>query len=692
MFPDSAKVNLPKGETEMNNAPQQVIENVKPDLRSKISIQNILIFGISILILPTILVYSIANNIQIGNATEKSLQSTLPAAVEIASQAISSEIDKYTVAVQEVALESEVYNTEQSVEERSAYLDSKAELYGMYAAYSYDASGICLETGKSRASDSYFNRGLKGETVVGELVSDERVGQLAFSVYAPVWENGVRGSRVIGVVEGLVPQTVLNSLTDGINMSEHTLVSLIDKDGTVIAAGDAQAAVGAQNYIELAKAQPKYQTVAEIIKHAIAGETGCSQYKLDGEKKVISYAPVDGTDGWSVFLSAPEREFAVSSGKTMLTTIILALVFIGYACFGLAITIPRFVKPIVAIVADVEELAKGNFSYEGRKNGSVYKDVHKLNTAVNTLRKSTCSVIGDISYVLGEMATGDFTVTPKIPEMYVGDYGKILEAEKTIRSSLAQTISGIMEISEQVSGGSEQVSNGAQALAQGATEQASSVEELSATIGEVARQIEESAQNAEKANAITVETESIMRGGVEAMEQASAAMNEISETSRNISKVIKAIDDIAFQTNILALNAAVEAARAGSAGKGFAVVADEVRNLSQKSAEAAKNTTMLIESSMQAVEKGGKLVNKASEDFETVAAKSSEVTSIVGEITEQFQQQSVAAKQIALGIEQVASVVQINSATSEESAAASEELSSQANVLKNLVAQFKLED
>ena len=669
----------------MNNAPQKVIENVKPDLRSKISIQNILIFAISILILPTILVYSMANNIQIGNATEKSLQSTLPAAVEIASQAISSEIDKYTVAVQEVALESEVYNTEQSVEERSAYLDSKAELYGMYAAYSYDASGICLESGKSRASDSYFNRSLQGETVVGELVSDERVGQLAFSVYAPIWENGVRGSRVIGVVEGLVPQTVLNSLTDGINMSEHTLVSLIDKDGTVIAAGDAQAAVGAQNYIELAKAQPKYQTVAEIIKHAIAGETGCSQYKLDGEKKVIAYAPVDGTDGWSVFLSAPEREFAVSSGKTMLTTIILALVFIGYACFGLTITIPRFVKPIVAIVADVEELAKGNFSYEGRKIGSAYKDVHKLNTAVNTLRKSTCSVIGDISYVLGEMARGDFTVAPKVPEMYVGDYGKILEAEKTIRSSLAQTISGIMEISEQVS-------NGAQALAQGATEQASSVEELSATIGEVARQIEESAQNAEKANAITVETESIMRGSVEAMEQASAAMNEISETSRNISKVIKAIDDIAFQTNILALNAAVEAARAGSAGKGFAVVADEVRNLSQKSAEAAKNTTMLIESAMQAVEKGGKLVNKASEDFETVAAKSSEVTSIVGEITEQFQQQSAAAKQIALGIEQVASVVQINSATSEESAAASEELSSQANVLKDLVAQFKLED
>lgn len=168
-----------------------------------------------------------------------------------------------------------------------------------------------------------------------------------------------------------------------------------------------------------------------------------------------------------------------------------------------------------------------------------------------------------------------------------------------------------------------------------------------------------------------------MEGSVEAMNQVSSAMEEISETSRNISKVIKAIDDIAFQTNILALNAAVEAARAGNAGKGFAVVADEVRNLSQKSAEAARTLPRLSESSIVAVEKGGKLVGKANEDFIQVAEKSGAVNTIVGRLAVQFQQQALAANQISLGIEQVASVVQMNSATSEESAAASEELSKQ---------------
>jgi methyl-accepting chemotaxis protein len=183
-----------------------------------------------------------------------------------------------------------------------------------------------------------------------------------------------------------------------------------------------------------------------------------------------------------------------------------------------------------------------------------------------------------------------------------------------------------------------------------------------------------------------------MQTSVSDMKLASQAMNEISSTSKNIGKVIKTIDDIAFQTNILALNAAVEAARAGAAGKGFAVVADEVRNLSQKSAEAAKNTTALIESSIEAVEKGAQIMNRTSTGFSEVALKTADVVTLVDAISVQAQEQTSAISQISTGIEQVSSVVQMNSATSEESAAASEELSSQSVVLKSLVEKFTLSD
>ncbi len=311
-----------------------------------------------------------------------------------------------------------------------------------------------------------------------------------------------------------------------------------------------------------------------------------------------------------------------------------------------------------------------------------------LKQSVDSTLSNTGAIISDLDYLLGSFAQGNFDVHSLAREHYVGDYQNILASVRKLKHDLSEAFHRITEVSDQVSAGASQVSLGAQTLAQGATEQASSIQELSASVSDISERVKANAEDAGRAKALTMETEAVMQGSVGDMQLAREAMDEISSTSKNIGKVIKTIDDIAFQTNILALNAAVEAARAGAAGKGFAVVADEVRNLSQKSAEAAKSTAALIESAIEAVEKGAQLVTRTSEDFVSVAAKSADVAGIVDSISVQAQEQAGAITQISIGIDQVSSVVQMNSATSEESAAASEELSSQAESLRGLVGRF----
>jgi len=300
-------------------------------------------------------------------------------------------------------------------------------------------------------------------------------------------------------------------------------------------------------------------------------------------------------------------------------------------------------------------------------------------------------VVEDINYYMEAMAGGDLTVQTRAEDSYVGDLNPILLATRKLEADLNSTLENIATASDQVNSGAEQVSSGAQALAQGATEQAASVEELAATINSISEQVKSTAEHARQAetdNRHAGEEITICSGH---MNELMNAMQAIDAKSKEISKVIKAIEDIAFQTNILALNAAVEAARAGSAGKGFAVVADEVRNLATKSQEAAKSTAALIEETVKAVQNGTELSVETDESLKKVVSDSEKVSQSVTLISSATDEQANAIAQVTTGIDQISSVVQTNSATAEESAAASEELSGQANLLKELVSAFTLD-
>jgi methyl-accepting chemotaxis protein len=287
-----------------------------------------------------------------------------------------------------------------------------------------------------------------------------------------------------------------------------------------------------------------------------------------------------------------------------------------------------------------------------------------------------------------KIAGGDLTVTVDV----LSDKDALGHALKDMVAKLSETLAEINMSASNVAAGSEQMNATSQAMSQGATEQASSLEEISSSMNEIASQTRQNAENATQANKLSGDAKSLAEKGNAQMQRMVTAMNDINDSSRSISKIIKVIDEIAFQTNLLALNAAVEAARAGKHGKGFAVVAEEVRNLAARSAKAAKETGDMIEDSVRKVEDGTDMADKTAEALKEIVAAASKMTDLVGEIAAASTEQAQGVAQITSGLGQIDQVTQQNTAHAEESASAAEELSSQAMMLQQLVATFRVED
>ena len=451
---------------------------------------------------------------------------------------------------------------------------------------------------------------------------------------------------------------------------------------------------GRRLYEALQTAWNAYKQVdTKVMDLARAGELEEAEVLLKSDEGTKVYNDVTlAFNNLSDFNTQGSEDAHADSTATYKNALVIMMVMLAVSTIIGVIFSMLIIKSIRIPVAELEkaavEMAQGNLdvdiTYEAKDELGV------LAAQFREVIRKLHAIVNDEKQFMAKMAAGDLTVDSICPQEYIGTFDAILKSFRTIARQMNDAMTKISESSEQVSNSADQVSSGAQALSQGATEQASSIEELAATINDISDRIKENAENAKVANVKVNAVGENMNLSNAKMQDMIQAMSDINNSSSEIGKIIKTIEDIAFQTNILALNAAVEAARAGSAGKGFAVVADEVRNLAAKSADAAKNTTELIEKTLRMVENGSILTGKTQESLNSVVEGAEKVTEHIKDISDASNEQERAINTIKDSIYQISTVVQSNSATSEESAAASEELASQAQILKSLIGNFQL--
>ncbi len=353
----------------------------------------------------------------------------------------------------------------------------------------------------------------------------------------------------------------------------------------------------------------------------------------------------------------------------------------------------RIKNPLDCVVAAANGIGTGEINEETISSLGLIIENNEIGSLARSMEGAVNSfdlLSEDINGYKNAIDNKDLTYTYDFSSQS-GIYLEIAGVVDSLFSELRNILGEINLASEGIDAGAEHVSSAAQALAQGATEQASSTEEIAATIADISEHVKTEATNAGDASRLSDETGKEVCKSSRYMNDMMNAMEEITHASNEIEKIIKTIDDIAFQTNILALNAAVEAARAGMAGQGFAVVADEVRNLASKSAEAAKNTTMLIESAVSAVQKGYQIAKDTESSLSSAVEITNKTNTLINEIAEASIRQSDSIYQVNVGVEQISGVVQVNSAAAEEIAASSEELSGQANSLREMVGKYKVQ-
>ena len=661
----------------------------KGQLSGKTTIRERLQKAISRLVLFSIIPLVILTVILSLSSTMRTLESDMLVVAEISADRIHEELRVTTTIVSELGCSYQLSSPVFTQEQKQQYINQRMEAYGMVRGKLIGSNGICAYDGTDYSDRDYFKRSMQGEVVVSDPVISKTDGRLSVIISAPVYADGDKNGDIVGVVFAVPDPEFLNDIAAAISVSKNSECYLLGETGITIAHCDSAIAQEQKNNIELSQTDRALRGIAKVEQKMMTGVTGYGTYMKGGTFTIQAYAPIEGTNGWSVAVNAPLTDFLGST---------IACIVVGVAIGAVAVIFSvRRAKqigqaiggPVAECTERLRLLAEGDL-HTPAPVIQTQDETQILAEATAALSGNLQKVIGDADYLLGEMSQGNFALTTGCAEAYVGDFQGLLESIRKLNHKLSDTLNEIKTAVGQVSLGANQMADAAQGLAEGATDQAGSVEELQATITNVTEIVEKNANALGASYQKAMEYQQQAKDSGAEMKGLTDAMQRINDTSRQISDIIGEIEDIASQTNLLSLNAAIEAARAGEAGRGFAVVADQIRKLADDSAQSAVHTRELIETSLQEIEHGNQITDKTAEALQKVVEGIEDLANESKKAMEESKAQADAMMQIEQGIEQISTVVQNNSATAEETSATSEELSAQATNMNELTAAFQL--
>lgn len=658
---------------------------MKTTIRAEIQKPIILLVIISTLLL------GVVGSILTFVSTRSVLKMNMEELAETSAQALKYRVVSKMNLIEMMGSISRFSSNSTTLQDKRDLLDFYQETYGWEYITILDVNGTDIFGDNIEVSEQKeFQNAVKGTTQISDPIYKEEIDKMISFVYAPLWQGGEKGTSVAGVIMVWLDAKGLSDMTKDIAVSDNSSAYILSSEGIVIAHKNYSLVLSGASEMATSKAKGRWSKQALLEQKAINGEVGFGHYYYEGESKLMAYAPLEMDNGWCVVVAAPYTDFLLLVGISILISALIVTASVVMSIIVAKKMGQQLGEPIEICTNRLKLLAQGDLKApvpEVSREDETLVLANSTRLIVDQVNK----IIGDIDYILGEMADGNFAVRTRIgDEAYVGDFKQMLLSVREVNTKLKDTLSEIHEGSRQVEIGATQMAESAQNLAEGATDQAGSVEELLAAISEVAHHVDENKKTTNRAYERTRVVADEAQTSQKKMKALSNAMQRIEDTSNQISNIIENIEDIASQTNLLSLNAAIEAARAGEAGKGFAVVAEQIRKLAEQSASSAVDTRKLIESAIEVINEGGVMTKDTAEYLNTVMGGLEEILESMNDVHQASDKQAEAMNEIEQSVEMISQVVESNSAAAQESSATSEELSAQAENLNALVNRFTL--